>query len=79
MSSMAIQVHMKDKGLELRLDEVLKELGWTQLQLAKKMDTSPQWISQLVLNKIPDVHLTTLARLSSATGVPVEKLLRTTK
>jgi len=65
---------MAGSPVRLRLDEVLRELGWTQKELAEKAGLSRQSINSLVHNPI-FIRLDTLEKLSHATGVPVSDLI----
>jgi len=64
-----------DIEYELRLDEVLDALGWTQSMLAGKMAVNRQWINDLVKNRVP-VTMGTLEKLSKTTGYAAQDLLR---
>lgn len=65
----------KVKGtVKLRISEALGELGWTQRKLGEAAGISEQGVSNLA-NNPRAVHLSTLAAIVGATGIPLEQLI----
>lgn len=62
--------------VRLRLSQILKELGWTQKELAEKTGLSPQSISTLARNP-SRISMTTIAKLIDATGKSPDELFET--
>lgn len=60
--------------VRLRLDEILRELGWTQTELAERSGISRQAINNLVRNP-KAIQLETLEAISRATGKPISEIL----
>ena len=58
----------------LRLDEILKELGWTQKRLSEETGISEQAIINLVRNP-KAITFETISKLIAATGRSVEDLI----
>lgn len=62
------------KGVvRLRLSKILKELGWTQIELSRRTGLSANAISDL--NRGTQIRYRTLAALIEATGKPIDELL----
>ncbi len=60
-----------------RIDQLMKERGMTQADLAKKMNVTPGYVSQFLSpSAIRGIGGKTLMRLAEIFGVPVDALMR---
>lgn len=57
----------------LRIDDILKEKGMTQQQLAEKMGVSPQSVNSVIRQR-ENTSMKKLKRYADALGVSVEEL-----
>jgi transcriptional regulator with XRE-family HTH domain len=47
----------------------LAELGWTQAQFAEAIDKSPQWVSDVLHGRRPNLTTATVQQLANALGI----------
>lgn len=56
-----------------RIKEVLREKGITQVELAKKLDRTPQYVSGII-REVDGVSISALDSIAKALGVPLASL-----
>ena len=66
---------MKAKLDVRKIDEILKQKGWSHSDLARKMGVTRQHVS-LILRVNKSCNLTNLAKLSVLLGIGADKLLK---
>jgi transcriptional regulator with XRE-family HTH domain len=62
------------KVTRLRLPEILKELGWTQVELSRRTGLSENSITRL-MNNPKMIYFETIGILSEATGKSIDELI----
>lgn len=58
----------------LRIDKIMKERGISTQALAKKMDVTPQYVSEIV-NERKNITLSSLSKFADALQVPMAALM----
>lgn len=59
-----------------RLDEFRRRAGWSQADLARKLDMLPQSLNKILKGHVRDPGFETVARIATVIGVSLDELMR---